>query len=368
MQTYYWRLSETGDNGPIIARAAAFIRQGQVVAFPTETVYGLGADGLDEAAVERIYAAKGRPSDNPLILHIACRQDLEPLSRGLNANARELARRFWPGPLTLVVPKSALVPDRVSAGLPTVAVRYPANSYAQALIQASGRPIAAPSANISGRPSPTTGRDVLEDMAGKIACVLEGGPCGIGLESTVVDTTSPVPCILRPGGITYEMLEEALGAVELDPALRGQEALRPKAPGMKYRHYAPQAPLYLLEGEAVNCLPQLAAQALQAGLQVGVLADEGLIAQTGSALGSRPGLVLCSWGRDKAGLAAGLFSLLRNFDRRGAEVILAAGVDEAGLGLAIMNRLRKAAGYNSLRLEAGRLVLPEGKIRPRWLV
>ncbi len=367
MQTFYWQLDDKKDNSAVIRQAAYFIRRGEVVAFPTETVYGLGADGLDAEAVKKIYAAKGRPADNPLILHIAACDEIKILAGELNANAKELAARFWPGPLTLVVPKSAAVPSIVSAGLSTVAVRCPSHPVARALIEAAGRPIAAPSANISGRPSPTTGKDVLEDMDGKIACVLDGGPCGIGLESTVVDTTGPLPCILRPGGITYEMLEEVLGAVEIDPALAGAESLRPKAPGMKYRHYAPQAPLYILEGEAGEKLPQMIAHALKANLRVGVLTDERGAAKVKKLFGANSALILKSFGENKKELAAGLFYFLRDFDRQGPDVILATGVDEKGLGLAIMNRMRKAAGQQSLVLRDGRLLLRNGAALPPWL-
>ena len=211
MKTSYWKLQKNSDNQEIMQEAAALIRAGEVVSFPTETVYGLGADGLNPEAVAKIFAAKGRPNDNPLILHIAQKEAIAQLTTGLNANAKKLMEHFWPGPLTLIVNKSAIVPDAVSAGLETVAVRFPSNKFAQDFIRACGCPIAAPSANISGRPSPTNAQDVLEDMQGKIAGMLDGGNCGIGLESTVVDTTSAVPTILRPGGITYEMLTEVMG-------------------------------------------------------------------------------------------------------------------------------------------------------------
>ena len=249
MKTSYWKLQKNSDNQEIMQEAAALIRAGEVVSFPTETVYGLGADGLNPEAVAKIFAAKGRPNDNPLILHIAKKEDIAQLTTGLNANAKKLMEHFWPGPLTLIVNKSAIVPDAVSAGLETVAVRFPSNKFAQDFIRACGCPIAAPSANISGRPSPTNAQDVLEDMQGKVAGMLDGGNCGIGLESTVVDTTSAVPTILRPGGITYEMLTEVMGAVEIDPALQGDKNFKPKAPGMKYRHYAPKGQLTMVEDD-----------------------------------------------------------------------------------------------------------------------
>ena len=255
MQTIYWNLQADNET-EILKAAGCLLRQGEVVAFPTETVYGLGADGLNGTAVAKIFAAKGRPVDNPLILHIASVEDILPLTSGLTANARALMQSFWPGPLTLIVAKSDLIPDEVSAGLDTVGVRMPSHPIAARLIKETGRPIAAPSANISGKPSPTDASAVWDDMQGKIAGVIDGGSCGIGVESTVVDTTSAVPMILRPGGITREMLEEVLGAVEIDPALEGKGDFKPKAPGMKYRHYAPQAAMYLFEGEAIsNMLP-----------------------------------------------------------------------------------------------------------------
>ncbi len=356
--TQYWSLpmdfghlteAEEKQYHETLEKAAAFICEGEVVAFPTETVYGLGANGLNSDAVNKIFAAKGRPNDNPLILHIADIAEIEPLTTGLSANAKKLAEHFWPGPLTLVIDKSAIVPDAVSAGLSTVAVRYPSNRYAHDFIAACGCPIAAPSANISGRPSPTNAQDVREDMEGKIAAILDGGHCGIGLESTVVDTTTPIPTILRPGGITYEMLTEVMGAVEIDPALTGNKDFVPKAPGMKYRHYAPKAPMYLLEGQAVSELPNLVQQAVQAGLRVGVLCD----AQMKKALENLPKdkLYIGCWGDSYEKLAADLFYLLRDFDRTKPDVILGQGVSEEGIGLAIMNRMRKAAGYQIISRE-----------------
>ena len=257
METKYWKLTGTPADAAAYAEAGALVRAGEVVAFPTETVYGLGANALNPDAVAKIFAAKGRPQDNPLIVHIARKEDINELTTDLNANARKIMEHFMPGPITIIVPKAVIIPDVTSAGLDTVGVRFPSNKYAQDFILACGCPIAAPSANISGRPSPTNAQDVLEDMQGKVAGILDGGSCGVGLESTVVDTTSPVPTICRPGGVTYEMLTEVLGAVEIDPALLGDKNFKPIAPGMKYRHYAPKEPVYLLEGEAVPCLPTL---------------------------------------------------------------------------------------------------------------
>ena len=367
MQTSYWKLQKNSENKEIMQQAAALINKGEVVSFPTETVYGLGADGLNPIAVAKIFAAKGRPNDNPLILHIARKEDIGPLTMGLNANAKKLIEHFWPGPLTLVVNKSAIAPDAVSAGLDTVAVRFPSNKFAQDFIRACNCPIAAPSANISGRPSPTNAQDVLEDMQGKIAAILDGGSCGIGLESTVVDTTEPVPTILRPGGITYEMLTEVMGAVEIDPALAGDKNFKPKAPGMKYRHYAPKAPVYLFEGEARSELPRIIRQAVAAGKTVGVLCGRALECELAE-LVEKQQLQLSCWGDSREQLAADLFYLLRDFDRTQPDVILAEGVDEGGIGLAIMNRLRKAAGYQLITMENGELHLKNSATLPGFMV
>lgn len=364
MKTCYWKLQDNKDDQACYKEAAAYVQQGELVAFPTETVYGLGANGLNGQAVTKIYQAKGRPSDNPLILHIAAKEDILPLTSGLNNNAIKLMESFMPGPITLVVPKSAIIPDEVSAGLDTVGIRFPGNKYAQAFIKACGCPIAAPSANTSGRPSPTNAQDVLEDMDGKIAGILDGGSCGIGLESTVVDTTTPVPTILRPGGITYEMLTEVMGAVEIDPALQGNPALKPKAPGMKYRHYAPEAAMYLLEDRAAELLPELVLKAGRASMKVGVLCSNA----TAERLVKDDNLIVASWGAGREELAADLFQLLRDFDRTKPDIILAEGISEEGIGLAIMNRMRKAAGYQIITLSDGVLSIKNGLSIPKFMV
>lgn len=391
METKYWKLTGTPADAAAYAEAGALVRAGEVVAFPTETVYGLGANALNAEAVAKIFAAKGRPQDNPLIVHIARKEDITALTTGLNANARKIMEHFMPGPLTIIVPKAEIIPDVTSAGLDTVGVRFPINKYAQEFIKACGCSIAAPSANISGRPSPTNAQDVLEDMQGKVAGILDGGSCGVGLESTVVDTTSPVPTICRPGGVTYEMLTEVLGAVEIDPALLGDKDFKPIAPGMKYRHYAPKEPVYLLEGEAVACLPELVHKGLAAGLKVGVLCDEAMRQRIKLQCGSRAAsantlgdasagacskasseqnerLLLSCWGASHEALAADLFYLLRDFDRTKPDVILAQGVSEDGIGLAIMNRLRKAAGYQIITLENGVLTLKGDKQLPAFMI
>lgn len=367
METKRWELKDDPEGA--IAQAAKLIAAGEVVAFPTETVYGLGADGLNGTAVARIFAAKGRPADNPLILHIARMEQIAPLTSGLNENAKALMHTFWPGPLTLVVPKSERIPEEVTAGLATVAIRMPSHPVAAALILAAGCPIAAPSANLSGKPSPTNARDVAEDMDGKIAGILDGGCCGIGVESTVVDTTTPVPTILRPGGITREMLEERLGAVEIDPALNGDPALRPKAPGMKYKHYAPKAPMYLYEGsEAVERLIAAAVRAHKDGHRLGVLCDDATGERLRGLLRDPGAVQILAWGKDTADLAEHLYELLRDFDRCELSFILGLGVTEKGLGLAVMNRLRKSAGYQILLAEQGLLTVKSSSEIPAFLL
>lgn len=366
METKIWELKK--DPKEAVAQAAKLIAAGEVVAFPTETVYGLGANGLNGTAAAKIFAAKGRPADNPLILHIASPADILKLSSGLNENAKALIRTFWPGPLTLVVPKSELIPDEVTAGLDTVAVRMPSHPVAAALIRAAGCPIAAPSANISGKPSPTNARDVAEDMTGKIAGILDGGSCGIGVESTVVDTTSPIPTILRPGGITREMLEGLLGVVEVDPALAGDSAVRPKSPGMKYRHYAPQSPMYLYEGSGAGA--QLAAAALRGrekGLRIGILCDEKTGDLLRNMLHKDPSVQILAWGQGTGDLAEHLYELLREFDRSSPQMILSMGVPERDLGLAVMNRLRKSAGFNILLADERGVRVRSGSDIPAFL-
>jgi L-threonylcarbamoyladenylate synthase len=345
MQTIYWDL-KNNERDKFMDQAARCIKDGQVVAFPTETVYGLGADGLNGPAVAKIFAAKGRPADNPLILHIADKKEFDRLAVDLSANAKALIDTFMPGPLTLIVKKSSLIPDEVTTGLPTVGIRMPSHPVAAELIRRSGCPIAAPSANLSGKPSPTNAHDVAEDMDGRIAGILDGGRCGIGVESTIVDTTTPIPTILRPGGVTREMLEHRLGAVEIDPALYGVQSVRPKAPGMKYRHYAPKAPMYLYEGPAAAAqLIKAVHRAMQEGHRIGVLCDQATAAQLPE---NADRCVIASWGMGKDDLAEHLYNLLRAFDHQDPEFILGLGVDEHGLGLATMNRMRKAAGFNIL--------------------
>lgn len=362
MQTKFWHLNKNAKLAPQLKEAANLIKAGEVVAFPTETVYGLGANGLDGDAAKKIFAAKGRPADNPLILHIADKAAISLLAVNLSQSAVRLMDKFWPGPLTLIVNKSAVVPAEVSAGLDTVAVRMPDHPIAKVLIELSGCPIAAPSANKSGKPSPTNAKAVQEDMEGVIAGIIDGGASAIGVESTIVDTTSAIPTILRPGGVTLEMLEAVLGAVEIDPGLLRAEQ-KPKAPGMKYRHYAPKAEMYVIEGV---CAPEqisfFVRQAIKSGKKIGILGD----ASTVENLGPSSQTVVYSWGKTQAELAETLYDYLRCFDKEQVDLIVSQGVSEDGLGLAIMNRMRKAAGNNILRAENGKLIIQSGTI-PNFL-
>ena len=333
-----------------LAEAAGILRKGGLVAFPTETVYGLGANGLDEEAAKKIYAAKGRPSDNPLIAHISAPEELEALAAEIPCFAKRLMELYWPGPLTMVFKKKEIVPYGTTGGLDTVAVRMPSDPIARALIRLAGVPVAAPSANRSGRPSPTTADHVWQDMAGRIEMIIDGGPVGIGVESTIVDVTGPVPVILRPGAITMEMVRDALGQVEIDPAIVGpiKEGVRPKAPGMKYRHYAPKARMTLVEGEmeqVVRAINRLAREALKQGERVGIICTDetrfcypaGMIRSVG--IRAREETV-----------AHNLYAVLRECDDLEADVIFSESFPDDQIGQAIMNRLSKAAGYHIIKV------------------
>ena len=321
--------------------AARLILEGKLVAFPTETVYGLGADALNEEAVRRIFEAKGRPADNPLIVHIADFNDLKKLAREVPREAKLLAERFWPGPLTIVLPKRDEVPLVTTGGLDTVAVRMPAHEIALALIRAS-TPVAAPSANISGKPSPTLAEHVVDDFYGRIEVIIDGGPTKVGVESTVIDLSSERPTLLRPGGLPLEEIEAVIGPVEIHPAVKGKNADLARAPGMKYKHYSPNAQVLVVEGpkEMVReKIRELVREYRSKGYRVGVMATEEFEADEFYHLG-----------RTVEDVAKNLFKALRELDRRGVDVIIAEGVEERGLGLAVMNRLRKAAGYRVVRV------------------
>ncbi|NJE47420.1 threonylcarbamoyl-AMP synthase [Thermococcus sp. GR7] len=325
-----------GMDGRKIKIAAKFILEGKLVAFPTETVYGLGADALNEEAARRIFEAKGRPADNPLIVHIADFDDLKKLAREIPDEARLLAEKFWPGPLTVVLPKKEEVPTVTTGGLDTVAVRMPAHPIALALIRAS-TPIAAPSANISGKPSPTLAEHVIDDFYGKIECIIDGGETKIGVESTVVDLSGEKPTLLRPGGLPLEEIEKVIGEVEIHPAVRGKLVDVARSPGMKYKHYSPNAQVIVVEGPRENVrkkIEELVNEYRKKGLRVGVMATEQYDADEFFHLGT-----------SEEEVARNLFKALRELDKRRVDIIIAEGIEERGLGFAVMNRLRKAAGY-----------------------
>ncbi len=348
MHTEYFVVDKEYPDQKVLGEAAELLKQGKLVAFPTETVYGLGADGLDEKAVANIYVAKGRPSDNPLILHISHLEELKQLVAHIPNNAKVLMDTYWPGPLTIIFRRAAIVPDIVTGGLETVGIRLPDSVVARELIALAGTPIAAPSANISGRPSPTNAQAVLVDLEGKIDAVVDAGNCHIGVESTVIDCTTPVPTLLRPGGITMEMLMETLGEVEIDPILSGSFELAPRSPGMKYTHYAPDAPMVLIEGEypqVVDLLLREISAALADGKRVGAL----ISAQTAEKLPE--GIIPFVYGmrENVEEIAANLYLALRSYDDHPVDVIFAEGIPEEGLGLAVMNRLRKASGYRIIK-------------------
>lgn len=370
-----------------LKEAASILRSGGLVAFPTETVYGLGGNALDEDAARKIYAAKGRPSDNPLIAHVSCVEEVAPLVKEIPEAGRKLMEAFWPGPLTMIFPKSEKVPYGTTGGLDTVAIRMPDDPVANRLIALAGVPVAAPSANTSGRPSPTTADHVWQDMNGRIEMIIDGGPVGIGVESTIVDVSSAVPSVLRPGAITMEMLAEVLGEVSVDPAILGPLSadVRPKAPGMKYKHYAPKADLTLVEpgtgteresgAEQVTGAEQkngadrntgadpetgldetqlqamirkvreLSREKIEAGYKVGVICtDESRGCYTDGevrSIGAR---------KSQASVAHNLYALLREFDDLGVDYIFSESFPKDHLGQAIMNRLSKAAGYKIVKV------------------
>ncbi|MDD2400961.1 MAG: L-threonylcarbamoyladenylate synthase [Clostridia bacterium] len=348
METKYWKVFKDDINHKIIERAAGIISDGGLVAFPTETVYGLGANGLNSQAVKRIFEAKGRPIDNPLILHVAEAEDVFKLASQVTECAQKAINTFWPGPLTIILPKQKDIPIEVTAGLDTVAIRMPAHPVALALIKEAGVPVAAPSANRSGYPSPTTGQHVYDDLGGRIEAILDSGFTGVGLESTILDLSGDIPTILRPGGITREALSEVLGTVRVDPGLTDLQQ-KPKAPGMKYTHYSPRAEVVLIKGERENVrckICELVENYFCMGKKIGLLLTEEtweniddkvmLSATYSKNLGSCLAL-------DE--IARMLYGELRSCDVAGVDIIFTETYTEKGLGAALMNRLLKSAGY-----------------------
>lgn len=331
--------------------AAALLQKGEVVAFPTETVYGLGADGMHAESSKKIYEAKGRPSDNPLILHIAEFEQLSRIACDISDNAWKIMKAFWPGPMTIILKKKPEVPKETTGGLDTVAIRMPNHPVARELILKADLPIAAPSANRSGRPSPTLARHVMEDMNGRIPMILDGGKVGIGIESTIIDMTGEKPVILRPGYITPEMIDQVVAGVSIDPAISGGPMaanLKPKAPGMKYRHYAPSGDMTLVEGEpekVISKINALAAEKREEGYRVGIIG-------TDENISSYQADVIISMGSRKApeSIAANLYGTLREMDERGVQFIFSESVGEEEFYGAIRNRILKAAGYQVLKV------------------
>lgn len=346
MDTILWSVDKSVDNletYPQITQAAQLLQANEIIAFPTETVYGLGGNAKSDEAIRKIFTAKGRPSDNPLIIHIVAKEQLHAFTQEVPEKAEKLIAHFWPGPLTLILSyKKGSLSDLATAGLDTVGVRMPDHPVALALIKASGLPIAAPSANRSGRPSPTSAQHVEEDLAGKIAGIVDGGATGVGVESTVIDCTTEVPVILRPGGVTKEAIEAVIGEVLVDPALT-DTAEQPRSPGMKYRHYAPEAPLYLVDGSKEDVQAYIN-EGKKQGLKVGVLTtkeNEGFYdADYIFACGERERLET---------VASSIYEALRSFNKAGVDIIYSEVFPREGVGHAIMNRLMKAAGHRVLK-------------------
>ncbi|MBR6148164.1 MAG: threonylcarbamoyl-AMP synthase [Lachnospiraceae bacterium] len=349
MDTKIIKIDEENIDEALISQAGKIIKNGGLVAFPTETVYGLGGDALNRESSKKIYAAKGRPSDNPLIVHIADINDMNAIVLKVKENALKLAERFWPGPLTMILKKSDRVPLETTGGLDSVAIRMPVHKTAAAFIKAAGGYVAAPSANISGKPSPTSAKYVIQDMDGRIDMIIDGGDSGIGLESTIVDLTGDIPVLLRPGYITVEQLREVLGNVDVDKTiLDGDCKERPKAPGMKYRHYAPKGELTIVEGQAlavVEKINELTHEAERENKKVCVIAtDENADSYEAGvikSIGSR---------NDEDIIAHRLYTILRECDDENIDVIYSESFDSAGIGQAIMNRLLKAAGHHMIHI------------------
>lgn len=350
MKTLIKKIDRNNIDEEIIEQAGAILRAGGLVTFPTETVYGLGANALDEKAAMKTYAAKGRPSDNPLIVHIARIEDLEGIVTEVPDDAKRIAQRFWPGPLTMIFNKNDRVPLGTTGGHDTVAVRMPDDEIARRVILAGGGYVSAPSANTSGRPSPTSAQHVAEDLDGKIDMIIDGGNVEIGVESTIVDMTVRPPMILRPGAITEQMLSEVIGTVTVDEALVSENSDKaPKAPGMKYRHYAPKAEMIIVQGEpgeAVKAIKQLAYAQERNGKKVGIIATSESVPSytTGivKSIGSR---------ENEKTVARNLYRILREFDAEEVDYIYSEAFSEDGIGTAVMNRLGKAAGHHVIQAE-----------------
>lgn len=338
MNTDIFKIDPENIDYDLIKKAGIIIKNGGLVAFPTETVYGLGASALDKDAVKKIYAAKGRPSDNPLIIHVCSKEQIDEVAIEIGSTARKLINAFMPGPFTIILKRNDCIPDSVTAGLKTVAIRFPENAVACALIKAAGVPISAPSANISGKPSPTEAEHVIHDMKGKIECIIDGGACSVGVESTIVDASGDVPVLLRPGGITLDMLKKIVPNIAVDEhVLKSVSAEeRPKCPGMKYKHYAPDADVTVVEGEK---------SAVQEKIKQLLEENKGTVNGVLTMYGSDyDDAVMISAGETNKDYARNLFSALRKFDDLGVKVVFAEFCEKDGYGLAVKNRLYKSAG------------------------
>lgn len=345
MKTIISKIDVNNINVEELKRQAELLKEGKTVIFPTETVYGLGANALDENAVKKIYEAKGRPSDNPLIVHIYDREEVRDLAKDINSKAEIVMDKFWPGPITIILNKKDIVPNTTSGGLDTVAIRMPSHKIARELIKQSGLPIAAPSANISGRPSPTKGNHVKEEMDGRVSGIVLGGNCDFGLESTVLDLTGEVPMILRPGSITKEDLEEVLGEVLVDPSLlKKEDNKKAKAPGMKYTHYSPDADVYIVSGndkDVINKINQIIRENSENGIKSGVMCvEKNKEVYEGEVI---------SLGNTLEEVGSNLFDVLREMDKRNVDIVYSESFEMTGVGQAIMNRLLKSAGYKVIK-------------------
>ena len=349
METKLVKVDTENPEKSVLTEAAEILKNGGLVAFPTETVYGLGANGLDEKACKRIYEAKGRPSDNPLILTIGDLDGLYKIVGKVTENAKKIIDAFWPGPITLVLPKADCVPETVTGGLDTVAVRYPSNKIASELIKIAGIPVAAPSANSSGKPSPTRASHVEFDLNGKIEMIIDGGAADWGLESTILDVSEDKPVLLRPGAVTQDMIEDVVGEIDVDPAVYSKPDgnIVPKAPGMKYKHYSPSAKVILVSGSMENVISTINEKISadeKNGLRVGVMATT----QTKDRYIGGEVLVVGDRTKPET-IGANLFKILRKFDFIGVDIVYSEVFDEDGEGAAIMNRLNKAAGFNYIK-------------------
>lgn len=350
METKVIKIHEDKLQSEILKECGEALMNGKLVVFPTETVYGLGANALNQEAVKKIFEAKGRPQDNPLIVHISELEEIKPLVKEVPEIAHKLMEKFWPGPMTIILPKSDLIPNRTSGGLDSVGIRMPSNKIARKLIKEAKIPIAAPSANISGRPSPTDIETCIEDLNDKVDYIIGGEKCNVGVESTVIDCTIYPPCVLRPGGITLEMLRKIDNNIYIDPAIMTGDCkdLKPKAPGMKYRHYAPKAELRIIKGDlrsSIEEIKKLTEEYKAKGKNVGIMATD----ETKNCYGK--GQVMSLGSRDDSEtIARNLFSVLRSFDSKNVDIILSEAFEEKGIGIAIMNRLKKSAGFNIIEV------------------